>query len=183
MQARCLSSTAISNLHTRDKDSEQTLKACFCPSSCADNAFHLSSWPGKLLHLSSPILTSSVCTASYSNSFFLAVNTASFSKCRNVDYFKGRISKYLPATKLPLPLVASALPKPSSHLRPPPLQGPSQGQAPQLFLHAGELNRINTEQIRGWLREGNLRAHRSNQHFSVLIWWPLKRPKCETGER
>lgn len=58
-----------------------------------------------------------------------------------------------------------------------------QVQAPQLFLHARELNRMKTEQIKWWLSEGNLRAHRSNKHFPVLIWWPLKRPICETGER
>lgn len=75
---------------TRALPSEQTLKVCFCPSSCAENAFHHSLWPEKLLHLSSPILTSSVCTASYSNSFFLAVNTAPSQSAEMWIIFKGR---------------------------------------------------------------------------------------------
>lgn len=75
----------------------------------------------------------------------------------------------------------SASPNPTSHLISSPRS--QQVQVTQLFLHAREMNRINTEQIKWWLQEGNMRAHRSNQHFSVLILWPLKRTECETRER
>lgn len=125
---------------------------------------------------------------SSSNSFFLAVNTAPNQSAEIWGFFRGK-SKVSPYDQAVTSLgchcspEGSASPNPTSHLRPSPLQGPNQVQAPQLFLRAREQNRIKTEQTKWWLKEGNLRAHRSNKHFSVLISWSLKRPKCETGER
>lgn len=191
LQARCLSSTGISSLHSYTAETRtlflSSLQLCrewhpvpFTSPHGQGSCFTF--LPPSLHSLSAPH------PASYSNSFFLAVNTAPSPRAEIWIFLKANLKVSPTCDQAATSLGGHCSPEGSAspnytsgHLL---SKVPTkQVQAPQLFLHARELNRMKTEQIKWWLSEGNLRAHRSNKHFPVLIWWPLKRPICETGER
>lgn len=124
-----------SQLHSRDKDPVPELPPAV--QRMAPCAFHLSLWPGKLLHLSSPILTfSAPHPASYSNSFFLAGNIAPSPRAEIWIFLKGKsqsIPHLWPSCHFPWwPLLSRGLCFTKLHLRPSPLQGPQPSKSKPL---------------------------------------------------